>query len=401
MMNNPNNAKSVLRHRQINQTITPPQEGVPLRSRIKTPVRSWQADDQSSVIALPQQRTNRAWSDTRPTGDDIPPRTSAGRSWSGDRPMSNGNTRDDRTWSGKSQPIQADVAVIEKDDQEVAPPVPPTRRQQNAARPAPKTQAQEYVEEEELEVVQPVETEHLKDEEVVVNEEADIYEEESSQYQEPVPMTYSTRRRTSVVLNTLTTPRTTALQQYSPHRFTAPSAPRARARGRVTKERPTVSAQGGRMHWLFPIGIAMVVLLGLYIVCSLVFIWGQDRYNDWTYGTTRTVHLDAVVGDHDSHTQKTHFIGLNLHGRIEVIEFPGGDVTHAKVFVGPQLLWPSPEKAVVTLQVKDVNHDGRPDLVVNVSGAPALFTSTPTFSYVLRNTKDGFQSPALQPVAVA
>jgi hypothetical protein len=114
-------------------------------------------------------------------------------------------------------------------------------------------------------------------------------------------------------------------------------------------------------------------------------------YNDWAYGTTtRTSHLEAVVGDHDSVTSPTHFIALNLHGTIDVIELPGGDVTHAKVFPGPRLLWTNANKAVVTLEAKDVNGDNKPDIIVHVQGDTDLLFRQTNANFVLHNNGSGF-----------
>ena len=42
-------------------------------------------------------------------------------------------------------------------------------------------------------------------------------------------------------------------------------------------------------------------------------------------GILRTAQLDAVVGHNDSAAHPTHFIFINLHGQIQIIEIQGGD----------------------------------------------------------------------------
>ena len=135
----------------------------------------------------------------------------------------------------------------------------------------------------------------------------------------------------------------------------------------------------------------MLLMLGLYIGGFQLWNSATSIYNDWTYGTTRTYQLDAVVGDHDSASAPTHFIALNLHGTIDVIEFPGGDITHAKVYSGPHLLWNQADKAVVTLEVKDINGDHQPDVLVHIIGSTTMLFQQATMNFVLINTGAGFK----------
>ena len=58
---------------------------------------------------------------------------------------------------------------------------------------------------------------------------------------------------------------------------------------------------------------------------------------------------------------------------MQVIEFPGGDPTKAKVYVGPILVGPGQDLSPVTLTFKDVNGDGKPDMIVNVQGSHFVF----------------------------
>ena len=93
----------------------------------------------------------------------------------------------------------------------------------------------------------------------------------------------------------------------------------------------------------------------------------------WQYGYPRTSQTDAVVGHHDSPANPSHFIAINLHSHIEVIEFPGGDVTHARVYLGPTLIGTGQDLVPVTLSFKDVNGDGKPDMIVSVGGTIVVF----------------------------
>ena len=184
-----------------------------------------------------------------------------------------------------------------------------------------------------------------------------------------------------------------AVRQSTQQRETLrqPTQPRGatkRPSQKMSVARPTQQRQ---FHWLVPTGVTLMIAIACYLLLYGAWTGGQGLYNDWAYGaTTRTSHLEAVVGDHDSVTSPTHFVAMNLHGTIDVIEFPGGDVTHAKVFPGPHLLWADADKAVVTLEVKDVNGDHKPDIIVHIQGDTDLLFRQTNANFVLRNNGSGF-----------
>jgi len=101
--------------------------------------------------------------------------------------------------------------------------------------------------------------------------------------------------------------------------------------------------------------------------------WWQQSQDDLTYGHPRTYQTDAVVGHGDSPAHPSHFIALNLHGHIEVIELAGGDPTRVQVYIGPTLYGPGHDEVPVTLTFKDVNGDGKPDLELHVEGNIVVF----------------------------
>ncbi len=145
-----------------------------------------------------------------------------------------------------------------------------------------------------------------------------------------------------------------------------------------------------QFHWLVPVGVTMLIAIVCYLLLYGTWVGAKSLYNDWAYGAgARTYHLEAVVGDHDT-SSPTHFIATNLHGTIDVIELPGGDITHAKAFPGPHLLWSNADRAVVTLEVKDVNSDKKPDIIVHVQGDTNLLFQQTTANFVLLNNGSGF-----------
>ena len=173
-------------------------------------------------------------------------------------------------------------------------------------------------------------------------------------------------------------PRRTATQGYVPAIQAPPHSRvsivdedepprRTRAPGRV-------GARGGRRpHWLFFAGLAMLIMVLGWLALSAFGSWWQTTQDDWRYGRPRTFQIDAVVGHHDSQQNPSHFIAMNLHRHIVILEIPGGDVSKSIAYSGPMLLGPGQDLAPVTLTFQDVNHDGKPDMIVNVQGNQFVF----------------------------
>ena len=128
-----------------------------------------------------------------------------------------------------------------------------------------------------------------------------------------------------------------------------------------------------RLHWLGYAGLALIVMLLGWIVLSVLTNWWTVAQDDLHYGRPRTFQTDSVVGHNDSASSPSHFIALNLNRHVQVIEFPGGDPTKARVYVGPILVGPGQDLCPVTLTFKDVNGDGKPDLIINVQSSHFVF----------------------------
>ena len=126
-------------------------------------------------------------------------------------------------------------------------------------------------------------------------------------------------------------------------------------------------------HWLVFVGLGMLTMVAVWVGLTLLTGWWQVIMDDWHYGRPRTYQVDAVVGHHDSAANPSHFIALNLNHHIEIIEFPGGDPTQAKVYIGPTLLGSGQDLTVVTLTFKDLNGDGKPDMVINIGDSHFVF----------------------------
>jgi hypothetical protein len=117
------------------------------------------------------------------------------------------------------------------------------------------------------------------------------------------------------------------------------------------------------------LGAATAVIL-LMLISTLMTFW-QGVMDNVHYGYPRTSQLDAVVGHNDSEQSPTHFIFLNLHGRIEIIEIPGGDPSHPRVLAGPTLVGAGQDLVPVTGEIR--NENGRRDLIVHIQNQQIIY----------------------------
>lgn len=126
-------------------------------------------------------------------------------------------------------------------------------------------------------------------------------------------------------------------------------------------------------HWLLFIGIGMLAMVLLWFLGQLALGWWLNEQLNATYQYPRISQADAVVGHADSADHPTHFILENLHGQIIIIEFPGGDYTHARIYKGPTLLADNGDRTPVTAEFKDVNGDGKVDLILHIQDQRVVF----------------------------
>ncbi len=148
---------------------------------------------------------------------------------------------------------------------------------------------------------------------------------------------------------------------------------------------PQLRGRAG-VHPLLLLGLGMLGMLALWVLLTAGVSWWNDSMDFIHYGNPRTFQMDAVVGHNDSASNPSHFMALNLHGHIEIIEFPGGDGSHARIYLGPQLLGTGADKAPVTLKFIDVNGDKKVDMLVFFQSSWIVFI----------NDQNAFRPPTVE-----
>ncbi len=71
----------------------------------------------------------------------------------------------------------------------------------------------------------------------------------------------------------------------------------------------------------------------------------------------------------------SHFIAINLHSQIVILDFPAGDPSRAREFEVSSLLGQNADQVVVTLHFLDINHTGKPDMIIDAGEAQAFLVN--------------------------
>ncbi len=162
-----------------------------------------------------------------------------------------------------------------------------------------------------------------------------------------------------------------ARQPSSAIRYTAPvhygpppAIPKRRSRQYTTVEPDAVQVKR-RTHWLTYVGLPFLVALLGWLAISMLAVWWQGKQDDWTYGNPKTFQVDAVVGHSDSTSNPSHFVAMNLHGEIVVIELPGGNIGKARSYAITTL--PGANSYLpVRVSFKDISGHGKLDMLIDI-----------------------------------
>lgn len=140
----------------------------------------------------------------------------------------------------------------------------------------------------------------------------------------------------------------------------------------VTPVTAAVPPKRRRASWM-ALGVGMLLMLTLVAGLSMFGSWWQVHQNDATYGRPRTYQVNAVVGHLDGASRPSHFIFMNFNRHVIIVEFPGGDTARALIYTGPALLGDGGDLIPVTGGFRDVNGDGRLDMIVHIQDQTIVF----------------------------
>lgn len=192
-----------------------------------------------------------------------------------------------------------------------------------------------------------------------------------------MPRTPSPNRASNPARNTSSIPaRRTATQTNLPAMQTPPRRRTVNIEAAQPVKKPTKSLapqkSGHRVHWLVYTGLAMLGMLIVWILLTSFLSWWQVKMDDLHYGRPRTAQYDVVISPGDTSANRSHFIVMNLRSHIEIIDCPASDCSKAKVLIGP-VLGENQNLVPATLTFKDVNGDGKLDIIVNVQDSHFIF----------------------------
>jgi hypothetical protein len=133
-----------------------------------------------------------------------------------------------------------------------------------------------------------------------------------------------------------------------------------------------------RVHWVLILGLGMLTMFVLWLGSSAFLNWWSNHQLDSVYGMPRTYQTDQVVGHSDSTDHPTHFVAINLNSRITIIELPGGDSSRARIYSGPTLYADNGNAIPVTLEFRDVNEDGKVDMIAHIGDQRIVYLNDGT-----------------------
>ncbi|SRR6266568_888081 len=143
-----------------------------------------------------------------------------------------------------------------------------------------------------------------------------------------------------------------------------------------TRQEEAPPPEKRRIHPLIWVGLALCIMMIGWVAFNGLSSWIHDRQDDLTYGYPRTYQTDANVGHFG---RVSHFICLNLHGEIQVIELQQRHPEAAKIYA--VIVLPADQDRVpVTISFQDINGDNKIDALVHVGGTEIpLYNNGVTF----------------------
>ncbi len=141
------------------------------------------------------------------------------------------------------------------------------------------------------------------------------------------------------------------------------------------QQEATPPRQRRRVHPMLVFGVGMLAMFALWVAGNWAVNLWQVTQDDLHYGRPRTFQTDAIVGHNDGPSHPSHFVATNINRHIYIFELPGGDASKSRIYLGPSLYGSGADLDVVTLTFRDVNGDGKPDMVINVANTHIFLTN--------------------------
>jgi hypothetical protein len=131
-----------------------------------------------------------------------------------------------------------------------------------------------------------------------------------------------------------------------------------------------------QLHPLLLLGLGMLSMLIVWTMLSAVTGWVRITLDNLQYGRPRTFQTDAWVGHHEQTGLPSHFIVLNLHRHIDIIEIQGSDPSHTRIYPGPQLS--GTQDALTPATVRFVTPRGKklPNMILLVGSSQLTYLNT-------------------------
>lgn len=119
-----------------------------------------------------------------------------------------------------------------------------------------------------------------------------------------------------------------------------------------------------RFHWMIFMGMVMFVMVLGWLIFTAVGYWWQGKQEDFKYGTPfRTYQVDQYVAMGDTPQNPDHFLALDIHGAIEVVQLNTISPKYDHVY---PITTVSDSSIPVFLSFEDTNHDGKLDMEVTI-----------------------------------
>ena len=110
--------------------------------------------------------------------------------------------------------------------------------------------------------------------------------------------------------------------------------------------------------------LAIIVMAGGWFLFSKIADWWTGVHDNMLYGTPfRTFQVDEYMGMGDTPAHPDHFIALNLHGVIEVIQMNPVDRKKDAVYVLANV---GDDNTPASLSFRDTTGSGRTDVIVTI-----------------------------------